>query len=144
MVEFFGFSMSAIVPDGPSDGTSAESSTMVMSPPPRAGAGSMFMAGFRSGIVWTLSGAEMMFACAAFNLMEERNALKTDARAVSGLSVMQARNKDISVGKAKPPERAIFDDLYFVRGEHAKSAEESFLRNKISLENGELKPRHGR
>src|SRR3989344_4437961 len=50
MAEFLGFSISTIVPEGPSWGTSAMPSTIPISPPPRAEVGEMFMAGFRSGM----------------------------------------------------------------------------------------------
>ena len=88
MVEFFGFSISAIVPDGPSSGKSAELSTMVMSPPPRAGDGSIFIAGFSSDMVWTLpDAAGTVSASAVLLLIEAKMALSTDARATAGTSV---------------------------------------------------------
>ena len=45
--------MSAPVPEGPSSGRRAELSTMVMSPPPLAGFGSMFIAAFGRASVCT-------------------------------------------------------------------------------------------
>ena len=54
--------MSARVPEGPSWGTSAELSTMLMSPPPTDGVGSILVAGAKSCRVWEFWGLDSAFA----------------------------------------------------------------------------------
>src|SRR3989344_2404029 len=83
IVEFFGFSISAIVPEGPSSGSRAEPSTITTSPPPRPAEGSTFMAGFARGSVcrfplWLTSSAS------ATPRREAKKSLKTNARAEAG------------------------------------------------------------
>src|SRR3990167_8356104 len=87
--------MSAIVPEGPSAGISAESSTIVMSPPPRPPDGSMFIAGRRSGIVCTLPPPETVSACAGEPVSALRMSLKTDAHAVAGTKVPTVTSREI-------------------------------------------------
>src|SRR3989338_8638824 len=75
---------------------SADSSTIVMSPPPRAGVGSMFMAGLKSGMGCRLPADVTTSACARDNLIELRIVLKTEARATADNSVPTMSSKEIS------------------------------------------------
>src|SRR3989338_3477973 len=129
IVAFFGLTISAIVPEGPSSGISAESSTIVISPPPRAGAGSMFIAGLRSGIVWrdpptVEASADSVFKCR----IEAKKSLKTPAFAVDGNTVTTMTIRDIkeTATRADPVE------LYFTPRRPLESARSSLFLLAIS------------
>src|SRR3989338_321875 len=66
-----------------------------MSPPPRAGVGSMFIAGFKSCIVWRLPELVTVSAFAVESLIEFKITLKTEARATAGKKVPVMRSREI-------------------------------------------------
>src|SRR3989338_3063112 len=124
MVEFFGFSISAMVPEGPSDGMSAESSTMVMSPPPLPAIGSAFMAGLGGALVWILPlPQDTAFCFSEAWSIEETKSPNTLARAVAGVSAPRTSSKDMRVAA----ERAVLDDLYFITHGCAEPCGESLF-----------------
>src|SRR3990167_4678757 len=130
MVEFFGFSMSAIVPEGPSDGMSAESSTIVMSPPPLPAIGSAFIAGFGRTIVCKLPLPEDTTVCfSGVWRIEETKSPNTPARAEAGIREPRTSSNDMRVAAG----RTVLDELYFIaRGCFKPDSESLFFLSCIS------------
>src|SRR3989338_7408612 len=119
-----------MVPEGPSDGMRAESSTIVMSPPPFPAVGSTFIAGFGRAMVWRLpqpydtsfcfSGARMMTATKSPNIL---------ARAEAGMRAPRTSRRDMRVAAG----RADLNDVYFIARGCAEPVRESlFFLNCIS------------
>jgi hypothetical protein len=69
-----------------------------MSPPPRAGEGSIFIAGLRSAMVCTLpEDTGIVSAWAVLLLIEAKITLSTDARATAGIRVPTMRRSEMRV-----------------------------------------------
>ena len=120
--EFFGFSISATVPDGPSYAATALPSTMVMSPPPLPAIGSAFIAGFGRTMVWRLPlPEEASFCFSGAWSTEETRSPKTEARAVAGKSVPRISSSEMRVA-AVPVD---LDEAYFIARGCALSGNES-------------------
>src|SRR3989338_2204624 len=106
IVAFFARSMSAIVPEGPSIETTADESTIVMSPPPLPAVGLLFIAGCKRDSVWILTSREAPSALSAneevFSFtsprMSARKSVSIPALAREGTSTPTSMSIDTTAG----------------------------------------------
>src|SRR3989344_6457260 len=108
IVPTLGFSISAMVPEGPSPGTRAELSTMVTSPPPTAEAGLIFMAGVGRLRVCKLADDLGPLLALLPPLRKPKKSSSTLARAIPGESMPRTMSDEIK----RAPVRAVRDELY--------------------------------